>query len=723
MTLRWSQFPYIEGLNIEGLNMEGLNMEGLNMEGLNMEGLNMEGLNMEGLNMEGLNMEGLIIVLILVDKLALQAYPWCDHPTKCSDYAEDLAASLDRSVDPCDNLYGHVCAHYAQRYPAFESHFHLLEARSTSFLLHELDRSAPEHPSAAVRRVVSGYQACVLAFKEHREDVQVLFDVLSKFNVTWPVSKVSNNFDIMEYLLGLSLDYGLPTPLQLSLEPYLKTDRRYGLSLSFDVANVADVYKPAAVAACMPSLVPSVGRDSVPAFGKPIYAVYLNLMTSINALFRDTGSGRIYTTIEQLNIALKGHVDHDGLLNAINKHLPQDIQLDKNEELLVYNNTATILGEVLSQSGYADIVLFSGWNMIVLNQFGLSSSLLYCLAGRPLWKASIIATKYCLVAVNQVAGYALSRFFVDSLEQSKAVLDTTDTWNTLQEATRRNFATLKWMDQSTAQGAMGHVSNLISIIPIPAHLNSSQALDAFYDYLVADQSQSFFQWFINTQKQRSDKYKRLLHENQSVTVYREDIQLSSISVNAMYLPLNHLMIILAPIMSTPFVPAGVPPAVTYGSMGKILGHELSHAFDPRFSTQSRTGDPVSWWSQPSYANFLERVQCLRDQLANFTGSTVHSENALSEAFADTAGTEKARLAYASLPKQQGILGYSHEQLFFIAGCFEFCSKDPYYWRPTSTYPSEVLRCNLPASNNKDFAAAFQCPTGASLNPPIRCPFH
>ncbi|KAL1414180.1 hypothetical protein MTO96_007659 [Rhipicephalus appendiculatus] len=280
------------------------------------------------------------------------------------------------------------------------------------------------------------------------------------------------------------------------------------------------------------------------------------------------------------------------------------------------------------------------------------------------------------------------------MEQSEAVRNTTDTWNALRDATERNFATLSWMDQSTAAGAMGHVGDLVPIIPLPAHLNSTEALDAFYDYLVKDQSVPFFQWFIRSRQQRSDKYKRLIREDPKVTVYREDIELSSTKVNAFYLPLFHIMAILPAIMFPPFVPHGVTLAVTYGSIGKILGHELSHA-----------------------------LRCVISQLVNYTDSDVHAFNALSEAFADTAGTEKARLAYATLPTQQGVLGYSPEQLFFVAGCFQFCAKNPYSWDTRDIYPTYALRCNMPVSNQKHFAEAFKCPAHAALNPSTRCTFH
>ncbi|XP_075529890.1 neprilysin-1-like [Dermacentor variabilis] len=599
---------------------------------------------------------------LLVDRLALLAYPWCDHPLMCYDYAEELAASVDKSVDPCDNLYEHV-----------------------------------------------------------------LFDVLKKFNVTWPSSTLPNHFDVVEYLLGLSLDYNLGTPFLLEMEPYLRTDRRYGLSLNFVVQSLLQLgnFKPSKVAACMLSVLPSIGRDSALRFGETIYRVYIDTLLSL-IHFQEANFTRSYTTIGELAHNLTQRVADGALLNAINKHLPQDMQVDNDEEMLVFNNTYLVLNHMLktaNRSHSARLVLFSGWNMIVTYNFGMSSSLLDCTHTDPPLERSTLAAGTCLGAINEVAGYALARFFVDSAAQSRAVLDVTDTWYAVRDATRRNFPMLSWMDQSTATGAINHVDNLVSIIALPAHLNSSQALDAFYDYLEADQSQPFFQWLIKSWKRRSDKHKRLLREGPNVQVHREDKPLSSVDVNAFYLRLYHIMAILPAIMAPPFIAPGVALTVTYGSIGKILGHELSHAFDPSFSTQTRTGHFGTWWSQTSYDNFKQRLQCVRNQLVNYTDSESHGFNALSETFADTAGTEKARLAHDSLPTQPGMLGYSQEQLFFVAGCFEFCAKYPYSWEALGKYPAFALRCNLPVSNEKEFAAAFKCATGAALNPPKRCTFH
>ncbi|XP_075529911.1 neprilysin-1-like [Dermacentor variabilis] len=185
----------------------------------------------------------------------------------------------------------------------------------------------------------------------------------------------------------------------------------------------------------------------------------------------------------------------------------------------------------------------------------------------------------------------------------------------------------------------------------------------------------------------------------------------------------HIMAILPAIMNSPSVPQTVPAAVHYGTMGKILGHELTHAFDPSITKLTSTGVAAMWWSKESFGNFTSRLECVRKQLQGFTDKEVHSKNALSETFADTGGTEKARLAFSTLPAQGGVLGYTQEQSFYIAGWFDFCAVGGYGWNKKSLYPAEALRCNLPARNEERYATAFTCPKGSPMNPEERCTFH
>ncbi|XP_075529910.1 endothelin-converting enzyme homolog [Dermacentor variabilis] len=664
---------------------------------------------------------------LLVDKLSRLAFPYCDHPTKCFDYAQELAASVDPRVDPCDSLYDHVCGKWGRQRPFIDAgdwdQFSLLKFRVLSFVLGELDRSPPEHPVLSVRRSLTALHSCQTVYSESREDTKVLFDVFKKFNFQWPSLALPSDFDLMDYLLGMSLEYNLATPALLSLTPDLRTDKRYGLRFEIQLNIDSATFNTEVIASCISSVAPSATSDKASKFAKRIRSVFSDL-TAVNALFPSQRITLDNTTVEKLANNTAGHSTGETWLKVINKRLPRDQAIGKSEHVLTLNNSGLLLKTILDnakRSGYADLVLFAGWNIVVSLRAALSSSLLYCMSGGDS-TAQLDSMVLCLGYTNQVAPFAIGRFVVDSLELQRSINYTNNTWNAVKKATRENFANLSWMDQSTAKGAIEHVDSLATVIALPEHVQTNEALDAYYSYLDPNISQPFIQWLFKTKHRRLDEQKRLLNKS-TVTIYRDDIDYQAYVVNAYYVPVMHVMAILPAIMNAPFVPQAVPAAIHYGAIGKVLGHELTHAFDPLFSNVTRTGAAATWWSKESFANFSSRLKCLRKQLQGFTDDKVHSKNALSETLADTGGTEKARLAFSTLPAQGGILGYTQEQLFYIAGCFEFCAVGGYKWNKTSLYPAKVLRCNLPARNQERYAAAFSCSKGSPMNPEERCTFH
>ncbi|XP_037502837.1 neprilysin-1, partial [Rhipicephalus sanguineus] len=349
------------------------------------------------------------------------------------------------------------------------------------------------------------------------------------------------------------------------------------------------------------------------------------------------------------------------------------------EPVLTINGSGLLLKAVLDnakRSSYVDLVLHTGWMTFYNMRAVVSASLLDCTDGGGI-QSQIQSATQCLENMAQVSTYALVRLIVDSLDLQPQVNATLRTWMAVKEATRANFPKLRWMDQSTAAGAIHHVDSLITVLTMPEHLKSDEALEKFYVFLDQNVTQPFVVWLYNTYQRRLQEQKRLMKEDPAVPVDREDIVFSPSDVNAFYAPLFHLMVILPGIMNAPFVPSTEPPAVVTGGVGKLLGHELSHAFDPRFSTLTRTGDKIT--------------------------------NVLTETFADTAGTEKARLAFGSMELTDGILGYTPEQSFYVASCFLFCSEGAYTWKKTGLYPPMMLRCNLPVHNQERFAEAFSCP--------------
>lgn len=112
------------------------------------------------------------------------------------------------------------------------------------------------------------------------------------------------------------------------------------------------------------------------------------------------------------------------------------------------------------------------------------------------------------------------------------------------------------------------------------------------------------------------------------------------------------------------------------SIGFIVGHEVSHAFDDRGRQFDKYGQNFNWWTDSTDLKFREKAQCIIEQYSNYTlpdiGLKINGINTQGENIADNAGLKQSFRAYqkwirdnhveASLPG----LKYSNEQLFWIS---------------------------------------------------------
>src|SRR3546814_17327273 len=51
----------------------------------------------------------------------------------------------------------------------------------------------------------------------------------------------------------------------------------------------------------------------------------------------------------------------------------------------------------------------------------------------------------------------------------------------------------------------------------------------------------------------------------------------------------------AAILQPPFFDPNADPAVNYGGIGAVIGHELSHHFDDQGAKYDKTGTLTDWW--------------------------------------------------------------------------------------------------------------------------------
>ncbi|OJH35516.1 M13 family metallopeptidase [Cystobacter ferrugineus] len=142
-------------------------------------------------------------------------------------------------------------------------------------------------------------------------------------------------------------------------------------------------------------------------------------------------------------------------------------------------------------------------------------------------------------------------------------------------------------------------------------------------------------------------------------------------VNALNSPQQNSIIFPAAILQPPFFDAHADPAVNYGGIGSVIGHEIVHSFDDVGAQFDARGKLENWWTQEDAAKFKAAGQALVAQYNAYRplpDVPVNGELTLGENIADVAGLAIAHDAYRlSLGGQPAPVldGFSGEQRFFL----------------------------------------------------------
>ncbi|HBI18859.1 MULTISPECIES: M13 family metallopeptidase [unclassified Brevundimonas] len=120
------------------------------------------------------------------------------------------------------------------------------------------------------------------------------------------------------------------------------------------------------------------------------------------------------------------------------------------------------------------------------------------------------------------------------------------------------------------------------------------------------------------------------------------------TVNAYYNPPRNEIVFPAAILQAPFFDPNADPAVNYGGIGAVIGHEITHGFDDQGRKSDGDGVLRDWWTPEDAARFEERAKVLGaiyDKLEPIPGVHVNGELTMGENIADLGGLLLALDAY------------------------------------------------------------------------------
>ena len=170
-------------------------------------------------------------------------------------------------------------------------------------------------------------------------------------------------------------------------------------------------------------------------------------------------------------------------------------------------------------------------------------------------------------------------------------------------------------------------------------------------------------------------------------------------VNAYALAEWNEIVFLAAIMRPPFFDPKADPAVNYGAIGAVIGHEISHLFDDNGRLTDAQGLLRDWWTEADATRFTASSDRLARQVAAYEvlpGKFPDGKLTLGESIADVAGLVVSLDAYRrSLDGKPApvIDGFTGEQRFFLAYA------QMWRWKGRDAYVEQLLKTDVHPPNN------------------------
>nr|XP_058966733.1 endothelin-converting enzyme 2-like [Pocillopora verrucosa] len=338
----------------------------------------------------------------------------------------------------------------------------------------------------------------------------------------------------------------------------------------------------------------------------------------------------------------------------------------------------------------------------------------------------------CTGITNDNMGVPIGSLYVQNFFDQSAISKTHSMVDEIKETFKRRVKQHDWIDDKTTQYVFEKADALGSKIGYAKYVVSPKELVSRFSRLSIN-SKAFFKNNIEVDKWVRNRLFAKLRK----AVDKEKWPMFPQTINAMYQFYENEIVIPAGILQSPFFySAKIPRSLSYGALGSIIGHELTHGFDNTGRKFDKNGDIVKeWWSKQSLIEFNRRSQCIEKQYSKFKVQgkyPISGKVTLGENIADNGGTKLSYFAYHDwLTKHGGeeeyalpSLHYTNDQLFFIGYAQEYCS----HARPKTEYISTLSEIHAPPkfrvigtlSNFREFSEAFNCPTNSTMNPVRKC---
>ncbi len=263
--------------------------------------------------------------------------------------------------------------------------------------------------------------------------------------------------------------------------------------------------------------------------------------------------------------------------------------------------------------------------------------------------------------VNGNMGQAIGQIYVEHYFPPEYKEQMEELVGYLRAALRERIETLEWMDDETRAEAFDKLEKFLPKIGYPDVWPDYSDIEIRADDLWGN-NERVNAWF------RADSRDRLRGPIRDWEWF-----MSPQTVNAYYSSTSNEIVFPAAILQGPFFDPFADPAVNFGGIGAVIGHEMGHGFDDQGSQSDGDGVLRNWWTDFSREQFdlrTDQIVAQYEQFSPVEGMHVDGRLTLGENIGDIGGLSMAYRALQMYAEDHGLAeeldGFSADQRFFLA---------------------------------------------------------
>ncbi|HET9161792.1 MAG TPA: M13 family metallopeptidase [Caulobacteraceae bacterium] len=588
---------------------------------------------------------------------------------------------FDRAVAPGDDFYEYVNGGWdkANTIPPDKSRFgefEILRDLSDAHSRELMELAGQAGASANTKKIGDYYAAFMDEAAIEAKGASPLAPDLAR------IAAISNAAGLAQAIGWLNRDTAATMPINVGIGVDQKDTARYATSMSqgglglpdrdyYVIDQAAFVSARAAYKKHVAAMLKLAGFADTDAKAERIYALEDKLARSHWTRIESRDADKTYNPWPTAEIATRAPgFDWIGML--------REVGLDQRPVFVVRQPSAfAAFAQLSNQIPLADWKDYLAMRLIASRATVLSKAFVdenFAFNGKVLngtpeqqvrWKRGVAAT-------NGAMGDAVGRLYAAKYfpPSAKAAAETMIAG--VKAAWVNRIKTLKWMTPQTKQKALAKLAALRVEI-------GYEDKPRDYSTLVVERADAYGNAARSIRHEWSRQMAKLPRP-----VDRGEWSMIASTVNAQSNFVLVKVMFPAAILQPPFFDPNADPAVNYGGIGAVIGHEMSHQFDDQGSKYDSTGRLQNWWSPTDLAQFKAAGQKLIDQYDSYKPlPDMHIQGGLTlgENIGDLAGLGVAYDAYkASLKGKRApvIDGFTGEQRFFLgwAQVWRTLTRDP-----------------------------------------------